>query len=433
MSLSVVILAAGQGTRMKSKVPKVLHGISGLPMIHHIVKTAKEISDDVTIILSYKADMIREYIEKNFDGINFKMQNIKYPGTGGALMEYIPKYKRVLVLNGDMPLISKNDLEPILAERADIVLGVYELKNPTGYGRVIIQNDKVQAIVEEKDCLDEQKKIKLVNSGVYLFKQNILEKYLPKLTKNNAQREFYLTEIIRIARIDNMMIRAVEVDDEAYKGVNTRYDLSEAEELMQKKIKRHWMQEGVSMHFPSTIYIDSRAEFSGECKLESGVIINGHCVIDSSYIKSHSVLEDATVINSICGPFARVRPGSVIVKSNIGNFVEIKNSQLKGMKAGHLSYLGDCEVSEGTNIGAGTITCNYDGKEKHKTKIGKNVFVGSDTQLVAPITIEDNVIIAAGTTVTEDIKSGELAISRTPLKKVKDFFYKFFMKEKADG
>ena len=433
MSLSVVILAAGQGTRMNSKVPKVLHGISGLPMIHHIIKTAEEVSDDITVILSYRADMIKEYIKNNFEGINFQMQNIKYPGTGGALMEYVPKYKRVLVLNGDMPLISKEDIEPIINEKADIVLGVYDLRNPTGYGRVIIYNDKVQSIVEEKDCLPEQKSIKTVNSGVYLFKYNILKKYLPNLSKNNTQKEYYLTDIIRMARIDNMLIKAIWVSDEAFKGVNTRYDLSEAEELMQKKIKRKWMHKGVTMRFPSTIYIDSRANFVGECKLESGVTIYGNSTIESSYIKTHTVIEDATIVNSKCGPLARIRPGTILINSDIGNFVEIKNSQLKGVKAGHLSYLGDSEIDEGTNIGAGAITCNYDGKKKHKTKIGKNVFVGSDTQLVAPITIEDNVIIAAGTTVTEDIKSGELAISRTPLKKVKDFFYKFFMKEKADG
>jgi len=429
MSLSVVILAAGRGTRMKSDIPKVLHPVSGLPMIHHIVKTAKEISDDVTIILSYKADLIKEYVSSNFDGINFEMQNIRYPGTGGALMEYLPKHKKVLVLNGDMPLVTKESLEPMLSERSDIALGIYELDNPTGYGRVILQNDKVQAIMEERDCLDEQKKIKVVNSGVYLFKYNILEKYLPNLTKNNAQKEYYLTDIIRMARLDNLLIKPVFVDEESFRGVNSRYELSIVEELMQKMIRKKWLQAGVAMHLPSTIYIDSRANFIGECTLENGVSIYGNSTIISSHIRSHTVVENAEIKNSSCGPMALIRPDSTLIDTRIGSFVEVKKSYLKGVKAGHLSYIGDAQIDEGTNIGAGTITCNYDGIKKHRTKIGKNVFIGSDTQLVAPVTIEDDVIIAAGTTVTKDVAKGSLAISRTPQKSIKDFFYRFFKKD----
>jgi len=232
-----------------------------------------------------------------------------------------------------------------------------------------------------------------------------------------------------MAKDDNLKIKPVWVDEVAFKGVNSRFDLAEAEELMQKRIRQKWMQAGVTMHLPSTIYIDSRVKFSGECILENGVTIHGESVIETSHIKSHTVIEDAIIKNSSCGPMARVRPGSVLTDTHIGNFVEVKKSQLKGVKAGHLSYLGDAQIDEGTNIGAGTITCNYDGIKKYKTKIGKNVFVGSDTQLVAPVTIEDNVIIAAGTTVTKDVKEGSLAISRTPQKSIKDFFYKFFKKE----
>jgi len=184
------------------------------------------------------------------------------------------------------------------------------------------------------------------------------------------------------------------------------------------------------MHLPSTIYIDSRAKFIGECTLDNGVTIHGESIIEESHIKSHSVIENAEIKNSSCGPMARVRPSSVLIDTHIGNFVEVKKSHLKGVKAGHLSYLGDSEIDEGTNIGAGTITCNYDGIKKYKTIIGKNVFVGSDSQLVAPVTIEDDVIIAAGTTVTKDVEKGSLAISRTPQKSIKNFFYKFFKKEK---
>jgi bifunctional UDP-N-acetylglucosamine pyrophosphorylase/glucosamine-1-phosphate N-acetyltransferase len=191
------------------------------------------------------------------------------------------------------------------------------------------------------------------------------------------------------------------------------------------------MEAGVTMRLPQTIYIEAEVEFIGECEVESGCVIRGKSRIEYSHIKANSVIEDATISFSSVGPLARIRPQSVLEDSHIGNFVEVKKSRLKGVKAGHLSYLGDSEIEEGTNIGAGTITCNYDGKSKHKTKIGKNVFVGSDTQLVAPLTIEDDVIIAAGTTVTKDIPKGSLAISRTPLKIVKDFYYKFFGKNNA--
>ncbi|SFP71821.1 bifunctional UDP-N-acetylglucosamine diphosphorylase/glucosamine-1-phosphate N-acetyltransferase GlmU [Hydrogenimonas thermophila] len=430
MSLSVIILAAGQGTRMKSNTPKVLHPISGLPMIHYSIKAAQNLSDDITVVLYHQADLIQKSINESFNNIKFKIQDHKnFPGTGGAVMNIDVKHERVLVLNGDMPLVTDEALQPLVSCEADIVMSVIELENPFGYGRVIVENGEVQAIVEEKDCTDDQKKIKTVNAGIYVFKQDVLNRYLPKLSNDNAQSEYYLTDIIKMAKDDKLQIKPVWVEEDAFKGVNSRFDLSEAEELMQKRIRKKWMQAGVTMHLPSTIYIDSRVKFSGECILENGVTIHGESVIETSHIKSHTVIEDAEIKNSSCGPMARIRPGSTLIDTHIGNFVEVKKSHLKGVKAGHLSYLGDAQIDEGTNIGAGTITCNYDGIKKYKTKIGKNVFVGSDTQLVAPVTIEDNVIIAAGTTVTKNVKEGSLAISRTPQKSIRDFFYKFFKRE----
>jgi len=430
MLLSVIVLAAGKGSRMKSNLPKVLHPISGLPMIYYTIKEAQIVSDDITVVLYHQAKNIQEYIESKFRNINFKIQDhSNFPGTGGAVMNVDTKYEKILILNGDMPLITAETLLPLTKSDADIVMSVIDLKEPTGYGRVKIKNGEVEAIIEEKDCTEDQKNIKTVNAGVYIFKKDILEKYLPKLTNENAQNEYYLTDIIKMARADNLKIEPVWVEEDAFKGVNSRFDLANAEEIMQNIIKKRWMQAGVTMHLPSTIYIDSRAKFVGECILENGVTIHGESIIENSYIKSHSVIEDAKIKNSSCGPMARVRPGSLLIDTHIGNFVEVKKSKLFSVKAGHLSYLGDAEIDEGTNIGAGTITCNYDGVKKHKTKIGKNVFVGSDTQLIAPVTVEDNVIIAAGTTVTKDVKEGSLAISRTPQKNIKDFFYKFFKKE----
>ncbi|BDY12212.1 bifunctional UDP-N-acetylglucosamine diphosphorylase/glucosamine-1-phosphate N-acetyltransferase GlmU [Hydrogenimonas cancrithermarum] len=427
MSLSVIILAAGQGTRMKSKLPKVLHPISGLPMLHYTVKAAQVISDDVTLVLYHQAERIKEEIDASFDNIKFKIQDhANYPGTGGAVMNIETLHDRILVLNGDMPLVTQEALEPLIRCDADIVMSVFDLEDPSGYGRVVVENGEVQGIVEEKDCTEEQKRIKTVNAGVYIFKKEVLDRYLPLLSNDNAQAEYYLTDIIKMAHDEGLHIKPVWVEEEAFKGVNSRYDLAHAEEIMQNRIKEKWMRAGVTMHLPSTIYIDSRAVFHGDCTLDNGVTIHGETVITESHIKSHSVIEDADIRHSSCGPMARVRPGSILEETHIGNFVEVKKSHLKGVKAGHLSYLGDAEIDEGTNVGAGTITCNYDGVRKYKTKIGKNVFIGSDTQLVAPVTIEDNVMIAAGTTVTKDVNEGALAISRTPQKIVEHFFHRFF-------
>jgi bifunctional UDP-N-acetylglucosamine pyrophosphorylase/glucosamine-1-phosphate N-acetyltransferase len=216
------------------------------------------------------------------------------------------------------------------------------------------------------------------------------------------------------------------VQEEEFKGVNSKLDLAHAEEIMQRRIRTEWMKAGVSMRLPETIYIDCRVTFEGECVLENGVSLQGNSHIISSHIKTHTIIEDSHIENSDVGPVGRIRPQSRILNSHVGNFVEVKKSTLTGVKAGHLAYIGDATIGEGTNLGAGVITCNYDGKTKYKTIIGKNVFVGSDTQIVAPVTIADDVLIAAGTTVNRDVEKGNLVISRTQMKTVKNFFYKFF-------
>ncbi|HFS82621.1 MAG TPA: bifunctional UDP-N-acetylglucosamine diphosphorylase/glucosamine-1-phosphate N-acetyltransferase GlmU, partial [Epsilonproteobacteria bacterium] len=233
-------------------------------------------------------------------------------------------------------------------------------------------------------------------------------------------------DIIKMAVDEEKSGHPVYVKEEEFKGVNSKLDLAQAEVIMQRRIKEKLMMAGVVMHLPETIYIDCRASFEGESILENGVTIHGASKIIESHIKSHSVIEEAIIKQSSVGPMARIRPQSSLTDTHIGNFVEVKKSTLTGVKAGHLAYLGDATIEEGSNIGAGVITCNYDGKAKHRTVIGKNVFVGSDAQLVAPVTLEDNVLIAAGTTVTKNIAKGELAISRTSLKIVSGFFDKFF-------
>ena len=427
MSLSVIILAAGKGTRMKSALPKVLHKISGFEMLYYSIKEAKKLSDDITVVLYHEAELVKKSMQKYFDDVKFVLQDHKnYPGTGGAVMGIKMKHEKILVLNGDMPLVEASELEGFLKSDSDIVMSVIELENPDGYGRVIISGDEVERIVEQKDANSEELRVKNVNAGVYLFKSHILENFLPKLSNDNAQGEYYITDLVEMAKKDGYKISPLFVKEENFKGVNSKVDLASAEVIMQRRIKEAFMREGVIFRLPETIYIESSVEIEGESIIENGVSLQGNSKIVNSHIKTNSVIEDSVIEDSSVGPMARVRPESVLKDTHIGNFVEVKKSKLNGVKAGHLSYLGDSEIDEGTNVGAGTITCNYDGKKKYKTKIGKNVFIGSDTQIVAPVVIEDSVMIGAGSTVTKDVKSGALAISRTPLKIVEGFFKKFF-------
>jgi len=432
MSISVVILAAGQGTRMKSTTPKVLHEISGKPMLFHAIDAAQQISDDITVVLYHQAERIQKQIEESYEGVIFHMQDAeKYPGTGGAMKGVKTRHSRTLILNGDMPLITKASLEALTSGSADINMSVIKLDDPSGYGRVIIdEHGNVQEIVEQKDCSEAQLLTQSVNAGIYAVNTELLERFIPLLDNNNAQSEYYLTDIVKMAVDESRVVHPVFVEEEEFKGVNSKLDLAHAEEIMQRRIRDEWMRQGVIMRLPETIYIDCRATLEGECILENGVSIQGASRLKHSHIKANSVLEDAVLEDSSVGPMGRVRPNSILKDTHIGNFVEVKKSTLNGVKAGHLAYLGDADIDEGTNVGAGTITCNYDGKNKYQTKIGKNVFIGSDTQLVAPVTIEDDVMIAAGSTITKDVAQGDLALSRTPMKTIKGFFYKFFGEKK---
>jgi len=429
MSISIVILAAGKGSRMKSTTPKVLHSISGKSMLFHAIDAGQKISDDITVVLYHQATRVQEAIEAKYQNINFHMQDAeKFPGTGGAMKGITTKYEKTLILNGDMPLITQNSLEALTGGNADINMSVIRLENPTGYGRVLINNEKVKEIVEQKDCNASQLETKSVNAGIYCVNSELLNRYIPQLSNDNAQAEYYLTDIVKMAVDENKTVTPIYVEEEEFKGVNSKLDLAEAEVIMQNRIKRQLMEDGVTMRFPDTIYIDCRATFTGESILENGVTILGESKIINSHIKTNSVIEDSTIENSDVGPMGRIRPLSYLKDTHVGNFVEVKKSTLTGVKAGHLAYIGDATIDEGSNIGAGVITCNYDGKNKYKTTIGKNVFIGSDSQLVAPVTIEDDVMIGAGTTLTKDVKKGSLALTRTPLKLIPDFFYKFFGK-----
>lgn len=429
MNVSVVILAAGRGTRMKSPTPKVLHRLCGREMLYYVIREAQKLSDDITVVLGHQAERVKEAMEAHFQGIRYVIQDMEnYPGTGGAMKNISTRHGQILVLNGDMPLVEAEELERFMEQRCDIAMSVLKLDNPAGYGRVVIDDSgHVKKIVEEKDASESIKAIQCVNGGVYLFDRFVLDTYLPKLSNDNAQKEYYLTDVIGMAAADSRTIQPVHADERNYRGVNSKNDLARAEGIMLTRIREKWMKAGVLLRMPETIYIEDSVEFSGECELHNGVSIQGVSRIEESVIKAHSVIEDAELIRSSAGPMARIRPKSRLVDSHVGNYVEVKKSNLNGVKAGHLSYLGDADIDAGTNVGAGTITCNYDGIKKHKTVIGKNVFIGSDTQLVAPVTIEDNVLIAAGTTVTANAPKGSLIISRVK-QSIKEGFYERFFK-----
>lgn len=425
--ISVVILAAGFGTRMKSKKPKVLFEISGEAMIFHILRKAYEISDDVSVVLSYEFDEIRAKILEHFSSAKiYKQDTAKFPGTAGALFNVALNGEKTLILCGDMPLIKTSDLRKLCEKNADITLSAFEAKNPFGYGRIIQKNGEISAIVEEKDANADQKMINLVNAGCYAFKSEVLKQILPQISNNNLQNEFYLTDSVKIALNLGFKCEFIEVCERYFMGINDKFALSIAEKMMQDEIKQNLMKNGVYLRLSESIYIDCRAKFSGECEIYENCSIIGECEIKNSVIKSGCVIENSAIFDSDIGPLAHIRPGCVVKNSHIGNFVELKKANVSGIKAGHLSYLGDCEIGEGTNVGCGTITCNYDGKSKHKTFIGKNVFIGSDSQLIAPVKIADNVLIAAGSSVCKDANSGDLVISRGRQINKSGFFYKFF-------
>lgn len=429
MKTSILILAAGLGTRMKSEKPKVLQELCQKSMILHILEKAFAISEDVSVVLSHQKERVEKEILEHFPKTQILEQDlINFPGTAGALKGFTPKNEKVLILCGDMPLVEKTSLEALLQSEGELSLAVFNARDAKSYGRVIIKDNQVEKIVEFKDANEEERKVSVCNAGVYVIESKLLAQILPLIDNHNAAKEYYLTDSIFLAKKQGASIKAVFVDEDEFMGINDKFELNIAQNLMQEKIKKHWMKQGVIFHLPQSTYIGMDVEFVGECEVYENVRIEGKSKIVNSIIKSSSVIENSIVENSDVGPLAHLRPKCELKDTHIGNFVECKNAKLNGVKAGHLSYLGDCEIESGTNIGCGTITCNYDGVKKHKTIIGKNVFVGSDTQFIAPVKIEDNVIIAAGSSVDCNVESGVLFINRAEKKLIKDYFYKKFQK-----
>jgi len=439
MSLHVVILAAGKGTRMRSSLPKVLHPVAGRPMVCHVIDTARQLeAAAIHLVYGHGGDLLQQRLPQA--GVEWVLQ-AEQLGTGHAVAQAMPGISdeaRVLVLYGDTPLITADTLQRLLAVQPQGGIGLLtvELDNPTGYGRIVREAGKVVGIVEQKDANAEQLAIREVNTGVMVAPAGALRQWLSGLTCQNAQGEYYLTDVIAAAHRSGARIEtASPAEAQETEGANNRLQLATLERFYQKREAERLMLEGVTLLDPARfdlrgtlvcgedVIIDANVIIEGNVKLGHRVQIGAGCVLKECEIADESIISPYTVIESsklaratTVGPFARLRPGSELgEEAHVGNFVEIKNARLGfGSKAGHLSYLGDSEIGADVNIGAGTITCNYDGANKHKTIIEDNVFVGSDTQLVAPVTVRKGATIGAGTTVTREVGENELVITRVP-------------------
>lgn len=436
-------MAAGKGTRLKSRLPKVLHEVAGKPLLEHVIRAAARVvpAKDVFAIIGHEADRVRA--EMQHTGVNFVLQTDQR-GTGHALMvarEALAKYDHVIVLSGDAPLITAETIRQLrdfhLKQKAAMTLLSAELEIPTGYGRVLRKNARsaeVQAIVEEKAASAVQKKIREINSGFYVFDVRELYANIGKLSTDNAHAEYYLTDMARVLRRERRRVVAWKTADASeVLGGNTRAELADIDEKMRMAKCRQLMADGVTILYPSTCMIDADVEIApdtviepyvqlqGKTKIGTGSRVRSYCVIkdaeigDGVMIRPGCVIEKAKVgAGAALGPYSHLRPESEIGEgAHVGNFVETKKIKLgKGSKANHLTYLGDAEIGAGVNIGAGTITCNYDGVHKHKTIIEDGVFIGSDSTLVAPVRVQKGAYVGAASCITEDVPEESLAIGR---------------------
>lgn len=438
MKLEIIILAAGQGTRMRSTLPKVLHPLAGKPLLSHVIDTAKELEPAaIHVVYGHGGELVKERIA---DSQVHWVEQAQQLGTGHAVEQAMPTVADdsiVLVLYGDVPLIRAETLQTLL-QHGETGLGLLTvlLPDPTGYGRILRDEaGQVKAIVEHKDATDEQRRINEGNTGILSCPGSHLRSWLKSLDNSNAQGEFYLTDVIALAVNDGVNVQAsVIADVHEVAGVNDRLQLAELERNYQKRCADALMRNGATLMDPvrfdqrgtvtvgQDVVIDVGVVLEGDVILGNRVRIGANCLLrnvqvgDDVIIEPMSLIEEA-VIGDQCniGPFARIRPGTQLAdKARVGNFVEIKNSAIgQGSKVNHLAYIGDTTMGNEVNIGAGTITCNYDGANKHRTVIGDRVFVGSDTQLVAPVTVSDDATIGAGSTITKDTPAGELTLSRS--------------------
>lgn len=443
MSLEIVILAAGQGTRMRSALPKVLHPVAGNSMLGHVIHSARQLDPQrIHVVIGHGADVVRERLAA--DDLNFVLQDQQL-GTGHAVAQAVPfiTADTVLILYGDVPLIEVPTLQRLLKLVTPLQMGLLtvELDDPTGYGRIVRNADgRVTAIVEHKDASEAERTITEGNTGIMAVPASHLGDWMSRLSNNNAQGEYYLTDVIAMAVSDGLVVDTEQPHDAMeVQGANDRKQLAELERHYQLREGRRLMAQGVTLRDPARfdvrgevtvgrdVLIDINVILEGRVVIEDDVVIGPNCVIKDStlrkgvVIKANSHIEGAVLgEGSDAGPFARLRPGTVLeARAHVGNFVELKNAHLgEGAKAGHLTYLGDAEVGARTNIGAGTITCNYDGVNKWKTVLGEDVFIGSNNSLVAPVDILDGATTAAGSTITSTVDKSQLAVGRARQKNI---------------
>jgi bifunctional UDP-N-acetylglucosamine pyrophosphorylase/glucosamine-1-phosphate N-acetyltransferase len=420
MAIALLVLAAGQGTRMNSDLPKVLHRLGAAPLVAHALAAGRALDPErVVVVAGHGAEAVSKAVAKLDPDAQIALQGEQL-GTGHAVAQALPLLTgfegRVIVLYGDTPFIRPETLEALSQSPADVTVLGFEAADPGRYGRLIARGRDLDRIVEFKDATDEERDITLCNSGVIACDAALLADLVGDLGNDNAAGEYYLTDIVAAARARGLSAEVVTCPEAETLGINTRAELARAEALFQTRARAEALKNGVTMVDPATVYfaldtylgrdvvIGPHVVFGPDVTIESGAEIAAFCHLEGCHIS-----RGATV-----GPFARLRPGAELAEDvHIGNFVEVKNSILgEGVKVGHLTYLGDADVGEGTNIGAGTVTCNYDGVFKHRTTIGANAFIGSDTMLVAPVTVGDGALTASGSTITEDVPAGAVALGR---------------------
>lgn len=437
-SLNIIILAAGQGKRMRSQLPKILHPLAGKPILKHIIDTAAQLNaKNIFIVNGHGGAQIREQLKS--ENVTWVTQE-KQLGTGHAAAQTLPhldEESRVLILLGDVPLISTQTLQKLLTQTPhdSLALVTVKMPNPYGLGRILRDaQNQVISIVEEKDATETQRKIKEINTGIFLVNAKDLHRWLPQLQNHNAQGEYYLTDIISLAVKEKMPITTVNAESpEEVQGINDRAQLVALERYHQQKMAKQFLLAGVTIIDPQRfdlrgeltaaedVTIDINVILEGKVSIGKNSVIGPHCILrnvaigENVVIKPHCVIEDARISNAcVIGPFARIRPGTELAHDvHIGNFVEIKKSKVDvGSKINHLTYVGDATVGKKVNIGAGTITCNYDGVNKHETVIGDGAFIGSGTELVAPVFIGENATIGAGSVITHEAPSNALTLRR---------------------
>lgn len=440
-SLHIVVLAAGKGTRMKSSLPKVLHRLAGLPLIVHVLRTAARLQPASTlVVVGYQADEVKRAVGPA-GGVDFVLQEPQL-GTGHALLQVAPalggKTGTLLLLSGDVPLLRAETLIGLLAHhratRAAATVLTTRLEEPFGYGRIIRAGGLIERIVEERDATPEERAIREINAGIYAFELAPLLEALGGLARENSQGEYYLPDLIAIQRGRGLAVETLLVDDPVeVRGVNSQVELADLAAVMRRQRSEELMAAGVTLVDPATIYVDMDVEVGSDSVLYPNVHLEGRtrigagCEIHAGTRIVDSTVEDGAVVLNYCvirasriaagaavGPFSHLRPESLVGEgAHVGNFVELKKTELgRGSKANHLTYLGDATVGQGVNVGAGTITCNYDGTTKHRTTIEDGAFIGSDSQLIAPVKVGRGAYVAAGSSVTEDVPPGALAIAR---------------------